>query len=445
MAARAAEPAQPEVARAAAEQEQGARLGTLNDVLAGAPSLSASPEYASASEDMQHCASSASPLASRDSTRINGAEDGRQSRRTSSGSSEYGAASSRQQRKKGMEVSDQHSHAFVDKLPISSSAVYMNQTRLEPPSKSDTSEREEARLSSQTSLQVQEETLVSRTSPTSSRRSSFIKTGSSMPTSSSAQKQLWESGGISASSSNNATLVAASASIPSYIRSHFRSGSGGTIVGMSGTSSSSSEAIEPMNGEHIRYSGSSMPVTDRERLQAMAEGGMPRKSLPVAPSTCSSARDRPRNGGSALRYQRGSLTSKYLDHANHPISPAQISPLMPLIFQPDLPLEMLNYTNKSARVLHTIYPLLYHLHIPLTLFLDFNAVYALVQIASQPTPQDSATTGTGIQSEPRVNPWWIAVGFYALSTLTWLVVVVILHDIWYSYQKVWKNRKCIED
>lgn len=114
---------------------------------------------------------------------------------------------------------------------------------------------------------------------------------------------------------------------------------------------------------------------------------------------------------------------------------------MPLVFQPDLPLAMLRYTSRTAWILYTLYPLLYFAHVPLTLFLDVNVLYALVQIALHPTNETSTRDGDNIQGTPRSSPWWIAVGLYALSTFFWFFVVFSIHDLYYRHFKVWNNRE----
>jgi hypothetical protein len=134
--------------------------------------------------------------------------------------------------------------------------------------------------------------------------------------------------------------------------------------------------------------------------------------------------------------------STWQRHSRHPSSNLQLSPALPLLFQPDLPLNMLIYNSRFALLMYTIYPVLYFAQIPVSLFVDFNVLYALIQIALHPTPDGlSATLNGVIQAQPRVNPWWIAVGFYALSTFVGLVAVFGIHDLYYSYYKRWKNRK----
>ncbi|SPC63549.1 uncharacterized protein UHOD_01114 [Ustilago sp. UG-2017b] len=84
-------------------------------------------------------------------------------------------------------------------------------------------------------------------------------------------------------------------------------------------------------------------------------------------------------------------------------------------------------SSRLARVHHTILPLLTYAHIPATLFLDYNVIFALVQIALHP---DSAQSGFRAA-------WWIATGVYGGCVLVWLVGVVILYEWLWSYRRRW--------
>lgn len=87
----------------------------------------------------------------------------------------------------------------------------------------------------------------------------------------------------------------------------------------------------------------------------------------------------------------------------------------------------LRLPSRLARVHHTILPLLTYAHIPATLFLDYNVVFALVQIALHP---DSNQTGFRAA-------WWIATGIYGGCVLIWLISVVILYEWLWSYKRRW--------
>lgn len=263
----------------------------------------------------------------------------------------------------------------------------------------------------------------------------FVKAGETMPSASTARRQLWES---AASSSSN-TLVGVPSNSLGPLRLHRRSTSAGTTVEDSRRSSS----VECEDDAQLSAREAGMANEDGE------QAAKPTPAVPVARQSLVPMRQRPWAGqdrprsGSTIRFQPGlppaTTTPSRQSHIRQSSSP-QLSPLMPLVFQLDLPIGMLSYTNRVARILHTFFPVLYFAQIPLTLFFDFNIIYAFVQIAIHPTVEGQSG-GASIQGVPRVNPWWIAVGFYALCTFTWFVVVFLVHDSYYNHYKVWKNRK----
>ncbi|TKY90962.1 hypothetical protein EX895_000960 [Sporisorium graminicola] len=87
----------------------------------------------------------------------------------------------------------------------------------------------------------------------------------------------------------------------------------------------------------------------------------------------------------------------------------------------------LRLSSRVARVHHTILPLLTYAHIPATLFLDYNVLFSLTQIALHP---DNAQTGIR-------TAWWIALGIYAGCVLVWLVGVVVLYEGFWSFRRRW--------
>lgn len=279
-------------------------------------------------------------------------------------------------------------------------------------------------------------------SPLTPKGGTFVKARGDMPTSSIAQLQLWDSGG---SSSNTSTLVGSASRVPSHSRKHLRTTSGGTAIeGSRGSSSSASASSEQVAKGDIEV----MPRPEMDMIQPHQQVQHAKSTPEDHTATISPIRhtpwarqDRPRSGFS-IRFERSSSAPGRDSRRTHSrqVSTPQLSPLMPLLFQPDLPLGMLAYTNRSARIIYTLYPLLIYMHIPFTLFLDFNVVFALAQIATHPMAEGDAVAGH-LAATPRSNPWWIALAFYALSTLTWFLVVFLIHDLYYSYHKVWKNRE----
>ncbi|SPO21342.1 uncharacterized protein UTRI_00819 [Ustilago trichophora] len=87
----------------------------------------------------------------------------------------------------------------------------------------------------------------------------------------------------------------------------------------------------------------------------------------------------------------------------------------------------LRLTSRIAKIHHTILPLLTYAHIPATLFLDYNVIFALVQITLHP---DSTQTGWR-------TAWWIALGIYGGCVLVWLIGVVVIYEGLWSFRRRW--------
>ncbi|CBQ68151.1 conserved hypothetical protein [Sporisorium reilianum SRZ2] len=87
----------------------------------------------------------------------------------------------------------------------------------------------------------------------------------------------------------------------------------------------------------------------------------------------------------------------------------------------------LRLSSRLARMHHTVLPLLTYAHIPATLFLDYNVLFALTQIALHP---DNAQMGIR-------TAWWIALGIYAGCVLIWLLGVVVLYEGFWSFRRRW--------
>lgn len=89
--------------------------------------------------------------------------------------------------------------------------------------------------------------------------------------------------------------------------------------------------------------------------------------------------------------------------------------------------RVLHLSSPLARIHHTCLPLITYCHIPITLFLDFNVIFALTQIALHP---DDAQDGWR-------TAWWIATAIYAGSVFVWLVGVVVIYETLWSYRRRW--------
>ncbi|ORY47191.1 hypothetical protein BCR35DRAFT_356218 [Leucosporidium creatinivorum] len=104
--------------------------------------------------------------------------------------------------------------------------------------------------------------------------------------------------------------------------------------------------------------------------------------------------------------------------------------------------EMLEYRNWFPKFVHMFYPLFVLAHYPATLFLDYNVIYTLVQIALSPSlPSTSIRLATrGIVDIPTLRTstaWWVAVGIYSACTFLWVIVIALWVDLYLAFIKPW--------
>ncbi|CAD6908472.1 unnamed protein product [Tilletia controversa] len=110
-------------------------------------------------------------------------------------------------------------------------------------------------------------------------------------------------------------------------------------------------------------------------------------------------------------------------------------PRFPL--EPARSLAKIEYQSILARIHHTLLPIITYAHVPVTIFLDYNAVFILIQIASGPeTSADGvgAVSGTGAA-------WWFALGVYAVADVAWLLGVVVLYEGFLQFGRTWTFRQ----
>ncbi|KAM0790980.1 hypothetical protein ACM66B_004282 [Microbotryomycetes sp. NB124-2] len=105
--------------------------------------------------------------------------------------------------------------------------------------------------------------------------------------------------------------------------------------------------------------------------------------------------------------------------------------------------EAIEYRNFFARIIHALYPFFVIAHIPATLFLDYNVIYTLAQLAIYPTlPSTSVLLRRDVVDVPTLQTstaYYVALGVYAGCTLLWLVIVVLWLDIIRSFVRPWSG------
>ena len=79
------------------------------------------------------------------------------------------------------------------------------------------------------------------------------------------------------------------------------------------------------------------------------------------------------------------------------------------------------------------------LHIPVTLFLDYNHLYIISQLAISPTlPTLLAPRALQVTKLDASTAWWIAIALYASSTVIWIIGIVVIREFWGGYLKIWR-------
>ena len=109
-------------------------------------------------------------------------------------------------------------------------------------------------------------------------------------------------------------------------------------------------------------------------------------------------------------------------------------------FRPErMHFEMVDY-GLFGRILHLVYPAFIFAHYPATLFLDYNLIYILAQIAMSPSLPTTAALVARDVAVPTLHAstgWWVALAAYATCTLLWILAVCLYRDVGKGYIQLW--------
>jgi hypothetical protein len=94
-------------------------------------------------------------------------------------------------------------------------------------------------------------------------------------------------------------------------------------------------------------------------------------------------------------------------------------------------LSAIRYRSWFPTLHHTFLCLLTYAHVPVTLFLEYNTLFSIVEVAAYPEAGQGDTSAA----------WWIATGIYSAAFIAWLVGVVIVWEIIVEYQRRWSSRE----
>ncbi|KAF5331837.1 hypothetical protein D9611_008947 [Ephemerocybe angulata] len=97
-----------------------------------------------------------------------------------------------------------------------------------------------------------------------------------------------------------------------------------------------------------------------------------------------------------------------------------------------LHLELLRSPSIWMKVYYRLWPILNLAHVPLQTFLDFNAVYMLVQASKHPLPNAGPSSAKN---------WALGAAAYVASWLAWILIIFVVYEIVYSFARRWRVRR----
>lgn len=99
-----------------------------------------------------------------------------------------------------------------------------------------------------------------------------------------------------------------------------------------------------------------------------------------------------------------------------------------------LHLELLRDPSWKTRLHFYMFPLLVFAHIPIQTFLDFNAVFIMIELARFPNPDAPGVPGSG-------RNWVLGAVAYVASWVIWFFGVFLGYELFYSFYRRWRFRR----
>ncbi|GAA6018135.1 hypothetical protein JCM10207_006090 [Rhodosporidiobolus poonsookiae] len=105
--------------------------------------------------------------------------------------------------------------------------------------------------------------------------------------------------------------------------------------------------------------------------------------------------------------------------------------------------SLIDFEGWFPRLCHLVYPFFVFAHVPMTLFLDYNLLYLLIQLALSPALPSAALQNLATRalvSMPDIEGstgLWIAVGIYAACTAAWFFGVFLWRELGRGLFKQW--------
>ncbi|GAA6052932.1 hypothetical protein JCM3770_006740 [Rhodotorula araucariae] len=107
--------------------------------------------------------------------------------------------------------------------------------------------------------------------------------------------------------------------------------------------------------------------------------------------------------------------------------------------------SMCDFEGRFPRLVHLLYPFVVFAHIPATLFLDYNLLYILCQLAlfpAVPSPTSRNIAMRALVDVPNIRPstgWWVAVAIYASCTAAWFFGICLWKELGRECYARWKR------
>ncbi|KAH7102482.1 hypothetical protein BKA62DRAFT_749495 [Auriculariales sp. MPI-PUGE-AT-0066] len=114
------------------------------------------------------------------------------------------------------------------------------------------------------------------------------------------------------------------------------------------------------------------------------------------------------------------------------------SPLLatprPRFNEPNLHIELLRSPSSLMHILFWLNRFFAFAHIPVQTFFDFNTAFVLFQAAKHPNPTSRGVQGSG-------RGWTFAFAAYIACYFLWILVVVLLYEVLYSFYRRWRTKR----
>ncbi|KAL5501121.1 hypothetical protein ACEPAH_9508 [Sanghuangporus vaninii] len=118
-----------------------------------------------------------------------------------------------------------------------------------------------------------------------------------------------------------------------------------------------------------------------------------------------------------------------------------LASLRPRFRAPGLDLGFLAPPSAWRRLQFILWPVWVYGLVVLQSYLDLNAIYCLVQLALHPTPATPPSAASDNSNSSSSRNWALGASAYGVCWLIWIVGVVILYEVVYSWWRRWRCKR----